>query len=291
MTKNARFTIRDFGMKFPDDTACLEWIKDHIHPDGVHCDKCEKITGHHKMRGRRAYACQDCGSHYYPTAGTIFHKSRTPLRLWFYAMYLMASTRCGIAAKQLERELGVTYKTAWRMFKRIRILFQENRDLFDGPVEADEVYIGGRRRGGKPGRGTTKTIVAGVSERDGGKVATRVVPNASAQTLVGLIEDSVKPGGTVHTDEWIGFKRLTRCGFIHGVCSHGAKQYVVGDSHTNTIEGFWSVLKGGIQGVYRGRVQPEYLQAYVDEYAFRYNHRNDPEPMFENVIGQIAKTL
>lgn len=120
-----KYTIRDFEREFPTDDACLDWLRGFLYPDGIHCKKCDRVTKHHRVASRRSYSCDYCGHHVHPTAGTLYHKSSTPLRLWFYATYLMASTRCGISAKQLERELGVTYKTAWRMFKQLRSLLSE----------------------------------------------------------------------------------------------------------------------------------------------------------------------
>lgn len=145
--KLPKFTDKDFERQFPTDDACLEWLKDYLYPNGIPCAKCERITKHHKVASRKSYSCDYCGHHVHPTAGTIYHKSSTPLRLWFYAIYLMASTSCGIAAKQLERELGVTYKTAWRMFKQIRtMLDDEGSDPLSCRVEVDEAYIGGKPR-------------------------------------------------------------------------------------------------------------------------------------------------
>jgi transposase-like protein len=118
--KQMKYTIKDFRDDFPDEQACLVWLKDYLYPDGIYCKICKKITPHHAMRTRKSYSCETCGHHVHPTAGTIFDHSSTQLTLWFYAIYLMASTRAGISAKQLERELGVTYKTAWRMFHQIR---------------------------------------------------------------------------------------------------------------------------------------------------------------------------
>ena len=117
-----KYTIKDFDTEFPNDGACLEWIKNLRWPDGIECPECEKVTKHHRVTGRSCYACDYCGHQIFPTAGTIFHKSSTPLRVWFRAIYQMATTRCGISAKQIQRETGVTYKTAWRMFKQIRLL-------------------------------------------------------------------------------------------------------------------------------------------------------------------------
>ncbi len=158
-----RFTVNDFNEKFPDDDACLEWLKQNRWANGITCPKCGKVTKHYKVTGRPVYACDICGHQVSPMAGTIMEKSATPLKLWFYAMYLMAQTRCGISAKQLERELGVTYKTAWRMFKQIRSMLNEDAVLEGSSVEADETYIGGKRHGTR-GRGAEgKTSSYGIS--------------------------------------------------------------------------------------------------------------------------------
>lgn len=138
-----RYSVTQFDQDFPDDITCLEWLKNHLYPDGIHCPICNKITKHHKIASRPSYSCDYCGHHVHPTVGTIFEKSTTPLKLWFHAIYLMSSTRCGISAKQIERETGVTYKTAWRMFKQIRILLNEDVGTMSGKIEADETYIGG----------------------------------------------------------------------------------------------------------------------------------------------------
>ena len=106
------YTIRDLQRDFPNDEACLEWLLNHLYPDGIFCEKCQKKTKHYRIASRKSYSCDLCGNHVHPTAGTIFHKSRTPLTLWFHAIFMMASTRCGISAKQVQRETGVTYKTA-----------------------------------------------------------------------------------------------------------------------------------------------------------------------------------
>jgi transposase len=126
--KMIRYTFKDFERDFPTDDACLEWLKNYLYPDGIFCETCDKVTKHHKVASRKSYSCQFCGHHVHPTASTIYHKSSTSLKTWFHAIYLMASTRCGISAKQLERETGVTYKTAWRMFKQIRTMLAEDRD-------------------------------------------------------------------------------------------------------------------------------------------------------------------
>src|SRR5207248_11509059 len=169
---------------------CLEYIKEQRFPNGVaHCAKCQKDRKHHRVSGRTAYACDHCGNHIYPLAGTIFEKTTTSLRLWFYAMYLMGSTRCGISAKQIQRETGVTYKTAWRMFRQIRTLMAEDIQLEGSLVEMDETYVGGKERGrrggtrGRPSAGDRKASVFGIAERKGRVIAV-VIPDVKAKTIL-----------------------------------------------------------------------------------------------------------
>ncbi|MFN0278151.1 MAG: IS1595 family transposase [Pyrinomonadaceae bacterium] len=285
--KLVKYTIRDFEKQFPSDDFCLEWLKNHLYPNGILCVKCQKITNHYRVKARKTYSCQFCGNHFSPTAKTIYHKSSTPLRLWFYATYLMASTRCGISAKQLERELGVTYKTAWRMFKQIRSMLDETDKKLGGEVEVDETYIGGFHKG-KTGRGSeNKTVVVGAAERDGSVIA-EVAPNVKAETLIPFIKDTVEPDSMVYTDELRSYNSVKYHGYKHQTVHHAAKAYVIGDAHTNSIEGFWSLLKGGLRGVYKGRSTRKYLQNYVNEYAFRYNRRHDEEtPMFISFLRQV----
>src|SRR5213079_45921 len=167
--KMRKYTKKDFDRQFPDDATCLEWLKSYLYPEGVFCEKCNRVTKHHRVASRPSYSCDYCGHHVHPTAGTIFHKSPTPLTLWFHAIYLMASTRCGISAKQIERETGVTYKTAWRMFKQIRSMLGDD-DKLEGPaaVEIDEMYHGGKCKGsrGRPMVGDKQKIpVFGIAQR------------------------------------------------------------------------------------------------------------------------------
>jgi len=279
------YTRKDFETTFPNDKACLDWLMNHRYPQGVECPVCQKVTKHHKITGRPVYECDYCGHQISPLANTIFHKSSTSLKTWFQAIHLMASTRCGISAKQLQRETGVTYKTAWRMFKQIRTLLNEQCGMFTGEVEADETYIGASKHG-KRGRGASgKTIVAGIVERQA-NVSASVVPNVQSKTLLPMIIEKTSPNATIFTDEMPSYNRLERMGFNHRVINHNAKQYVNGNIHTNTIDGFWSLVKGGIGGVYK-HVSPDYLQSYVNEYSFRYNHRKDEQPMFQTFLNRI----
>jgi len=280
-----KFTKNDLDKRFPNDDACLEWIKNHRWPDGIECPNCQRVTKHHKVTNRPCYACDYCGNHVYPTAGTIFHKSATSLRTWFDVIHRMASTRCGISAKQIERETGVTYKTAWRMFKQVRTLLAETNPIFTGEVEVDETYVGGVRHG-KRGRGAEgKVAVVGVVQRRGNVIAT-AVPNVKRSTLVPFITKNVARDAVLYTDEFPTYDHITRFGYKHKRIQHSAKVYVQGQVHTNNIENFWSLIKRGISGVYHA-VSPKYLQSYLDEYAFRYNHRNDETAMFDLFLNRV----
>ncbi|MGB5926167.1 MAG: IS1595 family transposase [Dehalococcoidia bacterium] len=287
--KQKHYTIRDFSRDFPNDDACLEWLKNTRWPNGIYCTKCQRITKHHKISNRSAYACDFCGNHVYPMAGTILEHSATALRLWFHAMFLMASTRCGISAKQLQRELGVTYKTAWRMFTQIRSMLDEDLMSLLQEVEVDETYIGGRRRG-KRGRGAKgKTPVFGMAQRNGNVIAV-IVPDVKSKTLVPIVKEKILPSSIVYTDEFPSYNSLRRLGYKHKRVHHQSKVYVMGDAHTNTIEGFWSVVKRGIDGVHHA-VSAKYLQDYINSYSFRWNHRDDETPMFLQILSRLVPAL
>jgi transposase-like protein len=290
-------TYSEFLGLFPDNATCLDYLRDRYFPTGTPCPKCGKPSKFHRIKGRSAYSCQHCGHHVYPTANTIFHKSTTSLQLWFYAIFLMASTRCGISAKQLEREIGVSNKTALRMFRQIRTLLHEGDDedeMLGGaaPVEVDETYIGAKRKRGTP-RGRPgpdhphKTPVFGAVER-GGRVIVRVVPDVKALTLRTNIKQFVLPKSMVYTDDFIQYRKLGKHGYTHHRVNHSQNVYVAGDVHTNSIEGFFGLMKTGIRGVYHS-VSRKHLQSYADEYAFRYNRRNDSKPMFWAILDRVQK--
>jgi transposase-like protein len=297
--KELRYTIENFHSRFPNDDACLEQIKEQRFPGGVTvCHKCEKPRKHYRVKGRTAYACETCGNHIFPLAGTIFEKTSTSLRLWFYAMYLMGSTRCGISAKQIQRETGVTYKCAWRMFHQIRKLMSEELRLGGSGtpgVEMDEMYHGGRRKNesgrmlaGNKGKLTT---VVGVVERKG-RIVARVQPVSIAATSA-LVKEYVMPETMIFTDESPAYNALPQLegmGYQHQRINHTQKVYVMGEVHTNTIEGFWSLVKRGIGGVYHS-VSAKYLQSYLNEYSFRYNRRDSGNLIFAAMLERASETV
>ncbi len=291
----SRYSLAEFDRDFPDDAACLDYLVRELYPNGIYCPSptCQKVTKHYRDKARPSYSCEFCGHHEHPMTGTIFQDSATSLRLWFYAMYLMASTRCGISAKQLERELGVTYKTAWRMFNKIRSLMAEDPGKMSGTVEVDETYIGGRRHFGSRQEAARawsqhKQVVAGHAQR-GGKIRARHLPDGTAGILVPLVHEYILPRSNVYTDELPAYAGLNKAGYKHQRVHHSAKVYVSGDAHTNTIDGFWALLKNGISGIYRG-VSSRHLQSYLDEYTFRYNNRANPRGIFNAMASRVQKS-
>jgi transposase-like protein len=238
------------------------------------CPRCAAETKFYKLKTRKIYKCQFCGFELYPLANTIFHKSETPLTKWFFAIYLFGNGKNGTSAKELERHLGVTYKCAWRMAKQIRLLMQQGGDMLSGTVEMDETYMGGKRRGQSVGRGTkNKVPVFGMVER-GGSVKATATTDLSHSTVKPLIREAVDLQATVNTDYFHLYKGLIpNMGYKHEKVNHSKDEYVKGKAHTNTIEGFWGQLKRSIDGTYHS-VSPKYLQLYVNEFVYRYNHRH-----------------
>lgn len=280
-----KFTLKDFQQMFPDDDACLDYLRHSLYPELIQCENCNKDAHYYRISTRKVYGCEHCGHQISPTADTIFHKSPTPLTIWFYVIYLMAQTRCGISAKQIERETGVTYKTAWRMCKQIRSMLDGNSSPFSGDVEIDETYVGGVRKGTR-GRGAdNKTPVVGMVERKG-EVKAVVVPNVQSKTILPIIQEQVSEGATIHTDDYQIYNKLGALGYDHKRIPHSEEIYVIGNVHTNSIEGFWAQVKNAVNGVHHG-VAAEYLQHNVNEYAFRYSHRNDVTPMFLSFLREV----
>ncbi len=286
-----KYTAKMFEREFPSEDACLHYVFERRFPGGIAlCVQCGVERKHYRVTGRTSFACPACGNHLYPLAGTIFHKSTTSLRTWFYVIRLMASTRVGVSAKQIQRETGVTYKTAWRMMKQVRQLMAEKITL-EGQVEADEAEFGGSDAN-KPIhlRGKAKTIVLGMVER-GGRVVTEIVPNSTALALAPNVRHLVEKGSTIITDRNPSYNTVSEGRkYAHLTVNH-SRGYVDGYAHTNTIDGFWSLVKRGIKGVYY-QVGLPYLQSYLNEYAFRYNRRKVMRPMFsllaERAVMQVC---
>ena len=281
-------TVLEFMQQYPDDNACLDHLMHKHYGDTSTCTRCGKHGKFHRIKKHPAYACAWCGNCIYPMKGTIFAGSHTPLQKWYYAIYLFTTTRHGVPAMELHRQLGVTYVTALRMVHKIRehMADTDGENPLDGDVEVDETYIGGKASGGKRGRGApNKTIAFGMLDRDG-DVMTKVVPNVKKRTLQPIIQANVEKGSTVHSDELRSYKGLDRAGYKHKRVNHGTGKWVSGGSHVNSIEGFWARLKLSIRGTHI-HVSRHHLPKYLKEFEFRYNYRNQPEKMLPDLLRAL----
>lgn len=285
-------TLRQFQDRFPTEDICLDHLFQTRYGSDFVCPGCDRPARYTRVAGRRSYQCQWCAHQVYPTAGTPFDRTRTPLRDWFFVMFQFCALRNGVAAKEVERQLGVTYKTAWRMCHEIR----KYMGALDGEnpigglgriVEIDETFIGGYERNGQGGKG--KTVVLGMKARNG-DVVTKVVANRRSGTLVPLIIKHVRPLSEVHTDEHIGYGGLgTVNRFKHLTINHSAKQYVSATGvTTNGIEGFWSQLKRGINGTHI-HVSAKHLPKYLAEFEFRHNRRQAPHAMLDEMMFSFRR--
>ena len=282
MAKTKSLTVQQFFKRFPDDDACLAHLMKVRYGDSLDCPKCGKHGKFTRLSKVPAFSCPSCGHHIHPMQGTIFERSSTSLQKWFYAIYLFTTTRHGVSSRELQRQLGVTLKTAWRMGHQIRQYMGWVDG--DGPlggdkiVEVDKAFIGGKDKQGHD----DKTVVLGIVER-GGEVLTRVVAGRSSFYVVPRIIEHVVPGSRVATDEARAFKGLTDEGFQHGTVNHSQGEYVRGPVHTNNIEAFWGILKRGIKGCHIW-VSPQHLPKYLGEFEFRYNMRKTPQLMFDLLL-------
>ena len=310
-SSESSYSLMEFMKAFPHDEACLQWLwRTRFSPDGQHayCAKCEqeRVFKRYSTKQRRfSWTCTGCGVHKSATAGTIYHGSATALHLWFYAGYLITSTRCGISAKQLERELGVTYKTAWRILNKLRnIAMADDDGMLSGDVEVDEASVDGKPRKphgynprfAPPGsnrrseaaklRQRSRATVFAAVER-GGRIKATVLPSRHGPQLQKQVIEWVNPESIVITDDWPAYNGLKRHFIDHSRINHSTGIYVEGSTHTNTVEGFFGHLKPSIRGTYR-KVSHKWLQGYLNEFVWRRNARLSPEAMFEQLLSRAA---
>jgi transposase-like protein len=284
--KANRFSIADFNTRYPNDEVILKEI---FTKRFGHLDDFNK---YYPVSERKCFAHSETGKQIHPLAGTIFHKSATPLKLWYFAIFLFTTSKNGVSAKELERQLGVTYKTAYRMGQQIRKLFDETgSDQLKGTVEMDEAYLGGKegnkhqskRVGHKATQG--KTAVMGAVER-GGNVKARVVDNTTIKTVMPFVRGQIAIDTQLVTDDYNTYNDICFAGYKHESVNHSQKEYVRDTWHTNTIEGFWSQLKRSIDGTYH-MVSPQKLQQYVNEFSWRYNRRDYKGCLFNVAVGRV----
>jgi transposase len=286
-------TLRQFQERFPTEESCLDHLMRVRYGDRHDCEKCGRNAHFYRAKGRRSYACEYCGHQVYPTAGTPFDRTRTSLRDWFFVMFQFCASRNGVAAKEVERRLGVTYKTAWRMCHMIREYMGEldSDDPLGGVgevVEIDETLIGGSISGMGSGYKGNKTCVVGMMER-GGELITRVVVGRSKAVMHGLINEHVLPGTTVSTDEFGGYKDLGLNGYRHVTVNHKAGEYATEcGKGVNNVEGFWAQLKRGINGTHI-HVSAKHLPKYLGEFEYRWNMRDVPHLMLDRLLVSFSR--
>jgi transposase-like protein len=286
-------TLRQFQDRFPTEDSCLDHLF-QVRYAGTDCPKCSRPAKYSRVKGRRAYQCNWCANQLYPTAGTPFDRTRTSLRDWFYVMFLMTTTRNGVAAKRVEREIGVTYKTAWRMCHEVRKYMGQldSDDPLGGPgqiVEIDEAMIGGKAKGTRGGRfAGNKACVLGMLE-NGGEIVTRVVPNVKAMNLIPVVQEHVLRGTHIHTDALPSYQHLGNHGYRHSKVRHQVGEYVGSEGQTvNRIEGFWSMLKRGINGTHI-HVSEKHLPKYLGEFEYRWNMRHVPHLMLDRLMHSFTR--
>ncbi|MES2834248.1 MAG: IS1595 family transposase [Pseudomonadota bacterium] len=284
-------TLRQFQTRFPTEDSCLEHLMRTRYGQRHVCAKCEREARFYRVKARRSYECEHCGYQVYPTAGTPFHGTRTSLRDWFYVMFLFTTSRNGVAAKRVQREIGVTYKTAWRMCKLIRAYmgYVDGDTPLGGAdgktVEIDHTFIGGEDKQGQD----DKKVVLGMVET-GGQVIARHLPNRRGGIVQATLAANLKPGTHVISDAEHAFGALPYMGrgFRHTVIKGRAGEFSKNGHTTNSMEGFWNLVKRGVKGTYIS-ISQKHMQTYLNEFEFRYNLRDQPHIMFELLLRSFAR--
>jgi len=275
-------SILELLQAFPDEQSCIDHLET-LRWNGYVVSPFDPTSKVYKCKNNK-YRCKNTGKYFNVRTQTLFDNTKVKLQKWFLAIWLVTSHKKGIPSLQLHRDINVTQKTAWFMLHRIRKCFgiENNHDL-DNDVEVDETYVGGKNKNRhankkvKNAQGRSmkdKTAVVGMIER-GGKLNARKVDDVGVRTLTKEIMQNVKETANISTDEWVGYNALAKM-YSHSIVKHSQNEFVNGDTHTNTIEGFWSLLKRGIIGIYHF-VSKKHLQNYVDEFVFRYNTRKHCE--------------
>ena len=285
----------DVNTMFPTDEKCRELLTRLRWPEGVRCPRCNMDAVELETEKTLHY-CKQCDYQFTVTAGTIFNDSHLPLRKWFLATLLLCEAKKGMSACQIQRTLGVSYKTAWYLCHRIRAaMAQTDKPMLSGKIEVDETYVGGMPRfkgpHNKRGRGTKKRPVIGIRQRDG-QLRLFHAANITARTVEKFIRDNVGQDIEVmYTDEYSMYKGIARrIGVQHKVVQHNTKEYVRGDAHTNTIENAFSLFKRGLRGSWH-KISAKHLQAYLEEMEFRFNRRKNSNLFLDTLRHMVTSPV
>ena len=290
-------SILDLIKAFPDEQTCIDHLE-YLRWNGNVVSPFDPTSKVYVCKDNK-YRCKNTGKYFNVKTATLFDNTKLPLQKWFLGIYLVTSHKKGISSLQLSRDISITQKSAWFMLQRIRECFGLNdSDKLDNEVEVDETFVGGKNKNrhadkkveNSQGRSMKdKTAVVGMVERNG-RLTAKAVEDVKTATLSREVIANVKEGATLYSDEWLGYRGLERI-YDHAFVKHGQKEYVNGRIHTNTIEGFWSILKRGIVGIYHF-TSKKHLQRYVDEFAFRYNSRNETEAIrFNQLLSNMEHRL
>jgi transposase-like protein len=296
-------TVPEFFTRFPDDAAAETWFVEMRWPDRVACPHCDCTNVQDGARHpSQRFRCRGCGKRFSPRTGTVMANSNLGFRDWLFAIYELLTSLKGVSSMKLHRDLAVTQATAWLLLHRIRAAFTDDGgDPFEGPVEADETFVGGkarnmshtRRREAISGRGPVgKTPVVGVKDRATNRVAAMPVADTSAKSLVPFVSERADIGAQVFTDEHRSYRPLASLGYCHAAVAHSAREYCRGEVHTNGIESLWSMFRRGYVGTYH-HMSEAHTGRYVDEFVGRHNIRplDTAEQMGRVAEGMVGRSL
>lgn len=293
-------SLMELVKMFPDEKTARKWFEEQRWSEGRFCPRCGSASTKTVPNEKpMPYHCKDCRQYFSVKTGTAFERSKIPLQKWAIAIYLVVTSLKGVSSMKLHRDLKVTQKTAWFMYHRLREAWDvEQATLFEGPVEVDETFVGSHRknmpkkkRKALNGRGVIgKMIVVGAKDRKTNRVSASVIESRERKTLHAFVKERTAEGSTVHTDEFLAYKKMT--GINHQSVNHSVGEYVKGMAHTNGIESFWATLKRAHKGTFH-KISKKHLQRYVNEFSGKHNARESDtiKQMGDVVAGMVGKRL